>query len=68
VGVKKLTAPLTLSCKMRGKKLMGKDKTAPLTFILSRKGREESEKFSSKTSSPFAKYPKICYHQKTALK
>jgi hypothetical protein len=41
VGVKKLTAPLTLSCKMRGKKLMGKDKTAPLTFILSRKGREE---------------------------
>jgi hypothetical protein len=47
VGVKKLTAPLTLSCKMRGKKLMGKDKTTPLTFVLSRKGREELKKFSS---------------------
>jgi hypothetical protein len=35
-----------------GERRKGKDLTTPLTFILSRKGREELEKFSSRASSP----------------
>jgi hypothetical protein len=35
-----------------GERRKGKDLTAPLTFILSRREREESKKFSSRASSP----------------
>jgi hypothetical protein len=38
---------------------MGKDKTAPLTFILSRKGREESGKFFSKLPPHLLNIPKF---------
>jgi hypothetical protein len=53
---KDLTALLLLFSPARGEKKEDERKrmtlTAPLTFVLSCKGREESEKFSSRASSP----------------
>jgi hypothetical protein len=43
VGVKKLTAPLTLTLSVSGEGRKKGLNTPPLTFVLSRKGREEKK-------------------------